>query len=670
MTRLCQFFAALTLLTGVAAARTLNVGPGRSYAAPCAAISQAVSGDIIEIDAAVYSGDVCAIVQNNLTLRGVGGRPRLEAGGKSAGGKGIWVVVGDNIVVENIEFTGATVEDGNGAGIRLDSGNLTVRNCYFHHNENGILGGSRGELLVEYSEFAFNGKGDGYTHNMYIGGGITKFTLRFSYSHNAVIGHLVKSRAQSNYILYNRLTEEGGTGSYELDLPNGGLAFVIGNSFQQDNATDNENMVSYGVEGLSPVGAVHQLYAVNNTLVNQGPANTTYFLIAAGSPAVLRNNLFSGSGLITSQTAALKSNNIEASEAGLANAAGYDFRLTAFSPALNAGADPGTAVNGFSLRPQFEYRHPLCSITRADVGPIDAGAFEYGNPDPGSNCSGTPPPEAFADVSPTDPFLPAINLMRDKGITNGCGVNPARYCPADNVTRGQMAVFLVRSAMRGDSFTSNPTPYFQDVPASHPFFRWIQKLWELGITTGCGTGLYCPEAEVTRGQMAAFIIRARFGPSEEYRPPTAALFTDVPENYPFFLPIQKMKQIGITSGCSITQYCPSSPITRGQMAVFVMRGLFNLLLPDTTPILTLMTPSSGTVGAEFDVYFTGLHTNFSPLTTLVAGPGVTISQVSASNATTLSAHIRIAPNATPGPRSFTALTNGEDATLPNGLMVQ
>ena len=82
--------------------------------------------------------------------------------------------------------------------------------------------------MIDSSEFAHNGHGDGYSHNMYIGA-VRTFTLRYSYSHDANVGHLVKSRAATNYILYNRLTEQTGTGSYELDLPNGGLSYVIGN---------------------------------------------------------------------------------------------------------------------------------------------------------------------------------------------------------------------------------------------------------------------------------------------------------------------------------------------------------------------------------------------------------------------------------------------------------
>jgi hypothetical protein len=69
--------------------------------------------------------------------------------------------------VENIEFSGAAVPDHNGAGIRLDETGLIVRSCYFHNNENGILTSNpyAGDILIEYSEFAANGYGDGYTHN-------------------------------------------------------------------------------------------------------------------------------------------------------------------------------------------------------------------------------------------------------------------------------------------------------------------------------------------------------------------------------------------------------------------------------------------------------------------------------------------------------------------------
>ena len=140
----------------------------------------------------------------------------------------------------------------------------------------------------------------------------------------------------------------------------------------------------------------------------------------------------------------------------------------------------------------------------------------------------------FTDV--TDPsayFFNATNLMYTYGITNGCSALPLEYCPNEDTTRGQMAVFLVRGALGGDNFTYSPAPYFTDVPTTYLFFKWIQKLKELGITNGCTATTYCPDDNVTRGQMAAFIIRARYGPTATFNYPPAPYFTDVPSSYCF-----------------------------------------------------------------------------------------------------------------------------------------
>src|SRR5262249_25776053 len=142
---------------------------------------------------------------------------------------------GSNTTIENIELSGAVDSSANGAGIRFEGTNLTIRNCYFHDNQDGILTAQSGlgNIVIEYSEFAYNGAGDGRSHNMYIAHA-DSFTLRYSYSHHSNIGHLVKSRALVNYILYNRLSSEAtGTTSYELDLPDGGTSYVIGNVIEQ-----------------------------------------------------------------------------------------------------------------------------------------------------------------------------------------------------------------------------------------------------------------------------------------------------------------------------------------------------------------------------------------------------------------------------------------------------
>lgn len=383
-----------------AVAAVRSVGPGKPYAKPCQAFAAAQDGDVIEIDAAGnYDGDVCPVTKNNLVIRGVNGRARIDAAGQYAWGKGIWVVAGNNTVIENIEFSGAKVPDRNGAGIRLDSGNLTVRNCVFRNNETGILGGFYGKVLIEHSEFFDNGYGDGQSHNIYLNSGVEEFTLRYSASRRAKVGHLVKSRAARNYILYNRLTQESGTGSYEIDLPNGGAAFVIGNVIQQGETTQNRGMLTFGVEGLR-TGVAHELYVVNNTFVSTRSAGATFVQITSAftTPAVIRNNIFSGSGILTTQSNALMAGNVTSGDMGFLDPSQFDFRISNLSAALNAGVDPGSA-GSFSLRPLMQYKHPLCAVTRYDVGPMDAGAFEYGVIETNAVCAGPPAPPPAPELS-------------------------------------------------------------------------------------------------------------------------------------------------------------------------------------------------------------------------------------------------------------------------------
>src|SRR5262249_43316529 len=111
---------------------------------------------------------------------------------------------------------------------------------------------------------------------------------------------------------------------------------------------------------------------------------------------------------------------------------------------------------------------------------------------------------------------------------------------------------------------------------SHPYFKFIQKMRELGITSGCSETRYCPDDTVTRGQMAVFLIRGRLGVAAgtAFPYPGTPFFTDVPANHPYFAFIQEMRQLATTSGCTATQYCPEDSTTRGQMAVFLIRAFF------------------------------------------------------------------------------------------------
>jgi len=353
--------------------QAVRVGPAQRYKMPSQAAEVAADGAIIEIDAGVYEGDVCVWRQNDLTIRGVGGYAHLKADGRSAEQKAIWVIKGRNCTVESIEFSGAAVPDRNGAGIRIEGPCLTIRRCYFHDNEMGVLGGSGdSNIVIEFSEFARCGHGDGYSHNIYIGHA-KSLTVQYCYSHHARIGHNLKSRAHNNYILYNRIMDEkDGNSSYAVDLPNGGRSFLVGNIIQQGPNTDNSTIVSYGAEGLSNPNP--ELYMVNNTLVNDHDTGTFVF-IREGAAAKLVNNLFAGKGTVV-RGGAEQITNLQTDEPGLADRAAFDYRLTASSPAINAGSNPGSA-HDFELKPLYEYLHPVNRRQRPARGAIDIGAYEF-----------------------------------------------------------------------------------------------------------------------------------------------------------------------------------------------------------------------------------------------------------------------------------------------------
>ena len=192
--------------------------------------------------------------------------------------------------------------------------------------------------------------------------------------------------------------------------------------------------------------------------------------------------------------------------------------------------------------------------------------------------------QIFADVPVSHPFWTWIEALAREGITGGCATNPARYCPDDSVTRGQMAVFLLRGE-HGPGYLP-PTPTWQtfaDVPLTHSFVSWIDQLAAEGITAGCGATMYCPDDPVTRDQMAVFLLRSKYGPS--YQPPDATgIFADVPLNHPFARFIEQLANEAITGGCGTNpaRYCPDQPVTRGQMAVFLVRT-FGLPLAGATP---------------------------------------------------------------------------------------
>ena len=170
----------------------------------------------------------------------------------------------------------------------------------------------------------------------------------------------------------------------------------------------------------------------------------------------------------------------------------------------------------------------------------------------------TDPEWFFGDITDT-PFVDAINWLAEQQITQGCGQDT--FCPDLPVTRGQMAAFLSRALQ----LPAADQDYFNDDNNS-TFQNYINRLRQAGITQGCGQDTFCPDLPVTRGQMAAFLSRALQLPAADQD-----YFND-DNNSTFQNYINRLRQAGITQGCGTDTFCPDLPVTRGQMAAFLYRA--------------------------------------------------------------------------------------------------
>ena len=394
--------AALLVLSfaSVAHARTLRVGPDRSYPHIRDAATIAGDGDLILLDAGTYTEDVATWTQNDLVIWAPEGRARFVAKDATADSKGIWVVEGRNFTAENIEFTGARDRAHDAAGVRLHAkGKVTFRNCYFHDNENGVLGDAD-EILVDRCVFDHNGAGDRQSHNISVWG--PKVTIQSSYVHRSVGGHNVKSRCRDTYILANRIMDESdGTGSYGIDVPDCGRTYIIGNVIEQGPESPNYLLVSYG--GESEKNRLRELYMVNNTLVNDGRPDGFFVKIRTGTDARITNNIFDGPGTtwVGGEVDARRNLVVPRldNEPSFANPRGYDFRLTAESPRtiVDRGVEPGVSVSGYDLTPKLEYVYDAGGKARPVLGPLDLGAFESVTPPPMSEAA---PPQPVVGNAP------------------------------------------------------------------------------------------------------------------------------------------------------------------------------------------------------------------------------------------------------------------------------
>lgn len=372
--RLASAAPALADPAGLPGAQRIRVGPGQAITSISMAAKLARDGDTIEIEPGDYIADTALWDRDRLTIRGMGPQVRLVAAGAHVEGKAIWVVRRGRVTIEGIDFVGARVPDGNGAGIRFESGHLVIKNCNFHGNQSGILSGNDAgsTLEIEGSEFGYNGAGDGQSHGVYVGR-IHRLRVTGSYFHHGNVGQLIKSRAQYSEITYNRITDEtGGRSSYELEFPNGGLVRVIGNIVQQGAETENSVMVSYGVEGYT--WPQNRLFLVHNTLVNDRPYGGTFVRVSPGAEqVVMRNNLLAGLGKVKGSDVLDAVGDRRVGWPDFELAAREDYRLKAGSRD-GLALTPGRLVEP-SMVPRYQYAHPRGLTALADT-PSHPGAVQ------------------------------------------------------------------------------------------------------------------------------------------------------------------------------------------------------------------------------------------------------------------------------------------------------
>src|SRR4051794_2134352 len=276
--------AALLLAASLAPparAATLTVGPTtQQYRTVAAAVAAAHDGDTVQVQAGTYTNDF-PTVSRKITIAGINGMARLVATVAPPNGKGI-IVTNTDATLSHLELAGAKVADGNGAGVRYQGGALTVSKCYVHDNQDGILANPAptGSVAVLDSEFARNGKGDGYTHGIYVNQ-VATLDVERSYFHDTYVGHHIKSRATRSVIRSNRLVDNvttSGAASYDIDLPNGGNADVLSTQVQQSAAAQNPSMIHYGGESAPYAGS--RLAVAGNLLQNYKSGGATGVLNA------------------------------------------------------------------------------------------------------------------------------------------------------------------------------------------------------------------------------------------------------------------------------------------------------------------------------------------------------------------------------------------------------
>jgi uncharacterized protein YkwD len=188
--------------------------------------------------------------------------------------------------------------------------------------------------------------------------------------------------------------------------------------------------------------------------------------------------------------------------------------------------------------------------------------------------------QTFADVPPTHPYYPDIEILYANGLTGGCGTNPLRFCPDQIMNRAQAAVFMVRGAY-GASFVPHPASYkFKDNWSGAAYARnWAEAMRETNLTSGCKASplLYCPLQQLNREQAVVFGLKMKYGTNFLPPPATGTVFGDMTNpKYWATAWAEKAYADGLITSCGTLngkpKFCPSALVTRGLGAYIIVRA--------------------------------------------------------------------------------------------------
>jgi len=514
-------------------------------------IASSSPGNAVTFDPSLAGGTITLsseiVIDKNLIIDGSALTSKINISGNNS--VRVFVVNSGVTVVMN----GLSIKNGrstgNGGAISNNGGTLTVTNSILSDSNatgdgGAIYTSSPGSLTLSDSTFSNNSAARG-------GGILCTGSGTLTVTNSTYVSNDAPSGSGDGGAIYTTCTST-----------------ITNSTFSANTAADSGG----GVANLGTMTVTNSTFSDNNAPNGGALRNDT------GGVLSLRNSILANSigGVDCSKnnsTPAVQNiNNLIETTGAASESCGTP--LLSSDPMLGPLASNGGPTQTMALLP---------SSSAIDVG-TDAGCpatDQRGVTRPqGSHCDigAYEKQSTFGDV-PFDYWAGTfIERLYAAGITSGCSLSPLQFCPEATVTRAQMAVFLLRG-IHGAGYVPPAVGAgtgFGDVPTDYWAAAFIKQLAAEGITLGCGGGNYCPEAPVTRAQMAVFLLRSKHGAG--YVPPAVGAgtgFGDVPPDYWAATFIKQLVTEGITVGCGNGNYCPEAPVSRAEMAVFLVRT-FNL----------------------------------------------------------------------------------------------